>query len=97
MCDCEEVQDKNPYLPVQATSCSFDVFLAETWTPHQHHVQSWIWQYGNCDYRLLMDFSYWCESFGDAAKGRSLEEMWLMYYMWREHYKTWDGEKWVKI
>jgi hypothetical protein len=82
MCDCEEVQENK-----RKQLFHF---------PYQHHIQSWIFQYGNCQYKLLKDFYDWCTEQKDKLKACTMEEMWLQFYMWRDHYKIWDGKKWIK-
>jgi len=81
MCDCEEVQ-----------CCGFGPCKI----PNQSEVQNWIFQYGSCQYKLLSDMYEWATENRPCMKGRSMEEMWLMFYMWRDHSKVWDGQKWVK-
>jgi len=85
MCDCNDVQSHG-FGPARL--------------PLQHDVQSWIFQYGSCQYKLLTDFYEWCKEYRKTdikmVKGCTLEELWLMFYMWRDHYKIWDGKKWIK-
>jgi len=67
--------------------------------PSQECIQRAIYRLG-CDWKLLQDFYYWCalkrQKNIEAIKNKTLNELWLMFYMWREHGKLWDGEKWVE-
>ncbi len=91
MCDCDEVQRHRPEMFVLESMRPASHFV-----PYQHEVQSLIHSYVNCAFRLLQDFYHWCEAKQDYVKGATFEELWLMFYMWREHYKVWDGDKWIK-
>ena len=103
MCDCEEVQNKSSELDGDCGCTSFwnnnnNEFL---FCPYQHQVQSLIKSYVNCAYRLLQDFYYWCavqrKEHIERVKGATMEELWLMFYMWREHYKVWENGEWVQL
>ena len=71
------------------------------WLPTQTQTQKRIRSYVNCAFRLLQDFYYWCalqrKNHIERVKGVSMEELWLMFYMWREHYKVWDNDEWVQL
>lgn len=100
MCDCDEVQaHKKSFAERQVPVMPKD-YLKVLYIPYQHDLQSLIFQYGSCQYKLLTDFYEWCKEYRDndidMVKGCTLEELWLMFYMWRDHQKIWNGEKWVK-
>jgi len=99
MCDCEEVQKGAP--PKGVTGVLELVRWSPLYRPNQDQVQSWIKSYVNCAYRLLQDFYYWCavqrKEHIERVKGASMEELWLMFYMWREHYKVWENGEWVQL
>ena len=112
MCNCEEVQKCAPagykiremYIDQCMVCCGDkDGLYYETYTfvPYQHDIQSMIRSYVNCAYRLLQDFYYWCgiqrKEHIERVKGATMEELWLMFYMWREHYKVWENGEWVQL
>ena len=82
-----------------ATTGNFSYYI--TWLPLQYQIQQLIKSYVNCAYRLLQDFYYWCavqrKEHIERVKGASMEELWLMFYMWREHYKIWENGEWVQL
>ena len=94
MCDCEEVQN---HICLKSDS----IIIFRPTLPKQHETQSWIKSYVNCAFRLLQDFYYWCavqrKEHIERVKGATMEELWLMFYMWREHYKVWDNDEWVQL
>ena len=98
MCDCEEVQKGAPPKGVSGLEL---VRWSPLYRPNQDQVQSWIKSYVNCAYRLLQDFYYWCavqrKEHIERVKGATMEELWLMFYMWREHYKVWENGEWVQL
>jgi len=73
------------------------LMIYEVWVPHQDQLQNMIYHLA-CDYRMLQDFYYWCQvnRMDDRTryriKGMSLEQLWLQFYMWREHEKVWTEE-----
>ena len=75
-------------------------FKKVLWLPFQYQIQQMIHQYGSCSFKLLQDFYNWCivqrKERIETIKGCTLEELWLMFYMWREHYKIWNGERWIE-
>lgn len=101
MCDCDEVQKYSDDKALDIDENLFYITERQTFifTPFQYQIQQLIRQYGSCEFKLLQDFYNWCivqrKERIEMVKGRSMEELWLMFYMWREHYKLWDGEKWV--
>ena len=48
---------------------------------------------------LVIRFAEFCNTHGDEnvdiRKG-SMEQLWLAFYMYEKHGKTWDGKKWDK-
>lgn len=49
------------------------------------------------------DKAYWLYSFAESHRNpnepfpfKSMEQLWLAYYMWEKHGLTWDGKKWTK-
>lgn len=100
MCDCDEVQKwaVSFHEAENVDWCGNDCERMVVF-PYQHQIQQQIFQYGSCSFKKLQDFYNWCivqrKERENSIKGRSMEELWLMFYMWREHYKLWDGEKWV--
>ena len=69
-----------------------------TWLPTQHQLQDLIYRLV-CDFKVLQDFYYWAaltrRDHVERIKGRSLEQLWLQFYMWREHEKVWKDGEWV--
>lgn len=68
--------------------------------PRQDQIQEMIYRLV-CDYRVLQDFATWCmaQRHKDMKliKDRTLEQLWLMFFMWRTHYKLWDynNQGWI--
>ena len=102
MCNCDEVQKHRYGTAIQnkVLYCG-DHYKDFAWLPLQHQIQQLIKSYVNCAYRLLQDFYYWCalqrKNHIERVKGATMEELWLMFYMWREHYKVWDNDEWVQL
>lgn len=108
MCDCPEIQ-KNP-LPMYEASISYAdkniwvgheghfYYKGELWLPQQDQIQEML------DYGigvLVNDFEEFCvcelnmlATPDDFPK--SMEQLWLRFYMHEKHQKVWYGEKWVK-
>ena len=73
-----------------------------TWLPRQDQIQEML------DYGLgafVNDFNEFCEDdldiYGNSTKFydyKSMEQLWLAFYMWEKHSKIWlsEEEKWVK-
>jgi len=97
MCNCPEVQGR---INDKMRDMRFDMSVDRVWLPTQRQIQDFIYRL-TCEYRLMQDFYYWAarvrQSHLDMVKDRTMEQLWLQFYMWREHEKVWDGEeqKWV--
>jgi hypothetical protein len=91
MCNCPEVQGARD---------SEAWYAGDTWLPSQRQIQDMIHRL-TCEFRLMQDFYYWAARVRsghlDMIKDRTMEQLWLMFYMWREHEKVWDKEqvRWV--
>ena len=75
-------------------------FIGRTWLPRQDQIQEMM------DYGLgafVNDFHEFCEDdlgmYSDSDckfhDYKSMEQLWLAFYMHEKHKKKWDGEKWV--
>ena len=68
------------------------------WLPYQHQIFDMIYHYA-CDLKLSQDFYLWTnwqkKLDSKFIRDKTLTQLWLMFYMWREHEKLWDGEKWI--
>ena len=71
------------------------------WLPRQDQIQEmygWI-ETSIPSITLALRFTEFCDTEGDGnvdiRKG-SMEQLWLAFYMYEEHKKEWDGEKWKK-
>ncbi|MBA7679673.1 hypothetical protein ES703_87975 [subsurface metagenome] len=64
------------------------------WLPRQDQVQE-IWSptvepwFG-----VILAFISWFETI-NPDKYQSVEQLWLAFYMYEKHKKTWTGERWV--
>lgn len=79
MCTCQEIKDKFDHLP------------------GQDEIQNLIFTVA-CEYRMLQDFAAWLliqrsKDINNVRK--TLEKLWLEYYMWQDHNKLWVKGKWV--
>ena len=69
------------------------------WLPRQDQIQemiddSWVITF-ECFDTWYFNTSYPGERYpNDVFK--SMEQMWLAFYMWEKHRKVWDGDKWAK-
>lgn len=70
--------------------------LYPIWLPRQDQIQEMMGEPQNCRY-LLKRLNEWAvdHTYGWMLNA-SMEQLWLAFYMWEKHQKTWDGEKWVK-
>ncbi|TES89947.1 MAG: hypothetical protein E3J87_11075 [Candidatus Cloacimonadota bacterium] len=53
------------------------------------------------DLKTVWNKAYWLYNFAEMHRNphesypfTSMEQLWLAFYMWEKHEKTWDGEKW---
>ena len=109
MCDCPEIQlgeifMVQPYRDgnfcwdkvnkkIRVDSCPGGENTS-VWLPRQDQIQEMMgFKYAGPGYiRKLWDFTL------DESEKRaynSLEQLWLAFYMFEKHKKTWGGEKWV--
>lgn len=70
------------------------------WLPCQHQIQEML-DYGLG--ALVNDFNEFCEEdlkmYGDSTRFydyKSMEQLWLAFYMYEKHKRKWNGEKWVR-
>jgi len=104
MCDCPEIQEYHVKLPKLITNglgsnCQYYGYTNKhVWLPRQDQIQEML-NYGIG--ALVNDFEEFCvcklnmlECPDDFPK--TMEQLWLVFYMWEKHSKTWDGKKWVK-
>ena len=110
MCDCYEVAE-NCYLKdgdfltntkwthrisINGIRCEMDT--DDIWLPRQDQIQEMI----GYDQPLLLDEFYKFTqrrhpTFANYAVSMgSMEQLWLLFYMFENHQKIWDGKKWVK-
>lgn len=77
-------------------------FKARKWIPRQDEIQEMVQKFMAEEkswkgvWALEQFFHNW---FLDNAKidiGTTMEQLWLAFYMHKEHGKIWDGEKWIK-
>lgn len=66
------------------------------WLPHQGQIQEML---GMANDILLDNFNEFLSCYFSRIAIRenfSMEQLWLMFYMHKNHNKIWDGENWVK-
>ena len=82
-----------------------DEFKRVTWLPRQDQIQEMMidfamdesiynWKCHTPTMKLFSLFVIFCEVNG--AKYETFEQLWLAFYMYEKHKKTWNGEKWIK-
>ncbi len=65
------------------------------WLPRQDQIQEMI---NYCSTNFICGLYDWfVEPGGREDEFDSYEKLWLAYYMWEYHKKTWDGKKWASI
>ena len=74
-------------------------FPKAIWLPRQDQIQEMM-GYRNDAYKLLYDFCNYLERH-DAyylmgEETRSIEQLWLAFYMHEKHKMMWGGKKWKK-
>lgn len=83
MCECPQVQQGKPR--------GYERF----WLPSQEQIQDMIHRF-TCDFRLMQDCYYWCAKTRQAdlprIKDKSFEQLWLQFFMWREHEMVWTKD-----
>ena len=113
MCDCPEVQEKQPY-GEDAVNSFFhrkEMIYIESktiWLPRQDQIQemmNWkneytFWKWDTDTFDGEVAGSYYGQILDDedlvlGVSRLSMEQVWLVFYMYEEHQKTWDGDKWV--
>ena len=110
MCDCPEVQEQDcgglykmgtPFGDVlfytnDKKGCSDDA-----WLPRQDQIQEMCegsWWGGYCNMTYWADskhFPYVIDEMHSGTLLKSMEQLWLAFYMHEKHQKHWDGKSWV--
>lgn len=70
------------------------------WLPRQDQIQEMvetnILDLLNKFYKYVFDDLSWMFNKDSIIKFKSMEQLWLAFYMYEKHQKIWDGEKWLK-
>ncbi len=102
MCNCPEIQgkkvairDKDNFVYIEIKKRAYYI-----WLPRQDHIQDMMGK----DYKNTLDML--CDFYAvitvDQPTGFqkmfeiSMEQLWLVFYMFKKHRKKWDGKKWTK-
>jgi len=78
-----------------------------TWLPRQDQIQEMLPLYDHpstlavffgvfCANKEMYEGVYAKKGYGFVDKFISMEQLWLAFYMYEKHKKTWDGKKWVE-
>jgi len=65
------------------------------WLPYQHQIQEMIYPHKDGVPYLTVELYGWLQK-PRNYQPKSMEQLWLAFYMYEKHKKTWDGEKWRK-
>lgn len=64
-----------------------------TWLPRQDDIQKMWSPTVEPWFGVILAFISWFETI-NPDKYQSMEQLWLAFYMYEKHKKTWNGEKW---
>ena len=98
MCDCLEIQGQRGNLMHQ-----HDYLIDCLWLPRQDQTQEMCegsWWGGYCNMAYWAEskhFPYVIDEMHSGTLLKSMEQLWLAFYMHEKHQKTWDGEKWISV
>ena len=70
--------------------------IQETLPPHDHASSIAVYFGLFCDNEAMYEGIYAKKGWGFIDKFSSMEQLWLAFYMYEKHKKTWDGKKWVE-
>jgi len=101
MCDCPEIQKAQSFLGEEGNffydsqKGKYYGFptASSIWLPRQSDIQKLLKEE---PFVLAKTFNDEMENYitGDPSWW-TMEGLWLAYYMWKKHGKTWGGEEWV--
>jgi len=89
--------------------CAMDIGYYESedslWLPRQDQIQAMLElpPIGDERFQVITPFGFAYKLYGyaeeirnpnEAYPAKSMEQLWLMFYMHEKHNKKWDGEKW---
>ena len=97
---------KNPDIWIEHEG-SFLYAKHDIWLPRQDQIQEMLPLYDHpstlavffgvfCANKEMYEGVYAKKGYGFVDKFISMEQLWLAFYMYEKHKKTWDGKKWVE-
>jgi len=99
-CDCPEIQEQWGYRKTIKPNIHDFVhreeakytFGREVFLPRQDQIQEMLGDMGKC-YEIFYELVLFDQrNLGQEAN--SMEQLWLIVYMWEKHKKIWTGKKW---